>query len=418
MSAVEQGKRRGLPRWIWVAVPLVLLAVFGARWVLGVVSGPSTQWLEVARDDLELGVDVEGILQAVETTLLGPPQIRETWQFKVASMADEGDEVKAGAPVLAFDTSELQQNMQEELAERDAALKRVEQRERELAVHRKQDELALEEARAELRKARLKAETPGEMAAAAELAQIRLDLELAEKRVVFLETRLASSKRSIEATLGALRDQARQAEQRVEQTESSIEQMTRLAPTDGTVIYVKNWQGEKKGIGDSCWRGEYVLELPDLGAMKAAGQVHEADAGKVAEGQRMTFRLDAHPDLEFSGSVASIWRTVQVESWRSPLKVVRLEIELDETDARRMRPGMRFRGRIETDRVEDALVVDAEAVFRTSEGPVVHRKTWAGYETIPVELGRRNKDRVEVLGGLDEGDAIATVDLRRERGRS
>jgi len=418
MKDERNGKRRGPPRWVWVAVPLLLLAIFGGRWVFGVLAGPATQWLDVDRDDLVLGVDVEGTLQAVETTLLGPPQIRETWQFKIASMAPEGEVVEAGAPVLAFDTSELQQNLKEQLAERDAALKRVEQRDRELTVQRKRDELALDEARAELRKAQLKAETPDEMAAAAELAQLRLDLELADKRVVFLETRLESSKRSIEATLGALRDQARQAEQRVEQTRDAIEKMTRPAPTGGTVIYVKNWQDEKKRVGDSCWRGEHVIELPDLDAMKAAGRVHEADAGKVAEGQRMTFRLDAHPDVEFSGRVASIWRTVQRESWRNPLKVVRLEIELDETDKCRMRPGMRFRGRIETERVEDALVVDAEAVFLKLEGPVVYRKTMVGFEVVPVELGRRNQDRVEVLTGLDEGDSIAAVDLEQRRGRS
>ena len=98
--------------------------------------------------------------------------------------------------------------------------------------------------------------------------------------------------------------------------------------------------------------------------------------------------------------------------------MVRLEIELDETDKRRMRPGMRFRGRIETERVEDALVVDAEAVFLKLDGPVVYRKTMVGFETVPVELGRRNQDRVEVLTGLHEGDSIAAVDLEQRRGRS
>ena len=277
--------------------------------------------------------------------MLGPPQIRETWQFKIASMAPEGKEIEKGAPVISFDTSELQQQLQESTAERDAARKRVEQREQQLTVQRKADELALATARAEEGKARLKAEVPGEMQAATELAQIRLDLELAVKKVAYLESRLNSSRLSMEATLGALRAQSSQAEQRVEQIQQAIAQMTRTAPTGGTVIYVTDWREEKKRVGDSCWRGDHVIELPDLELMRAMGRVHEADAGKVVEGQRVTFRLDAHPDVEFSGKVASIWKTVQRESWRSPLKVVRLEIDLDETDTQRMRPGMRLRGR-------------------------------------------------------------------------
>jgi multidrug efflux pump subunit AcrA (membrane-fusion protein) len=83
-----------------------------------------------------------------------------------------------------------------------------------------------------------------------------------------------------------------------------------------------------------------------------------------------------------------------------------------------MRPGMRFRGQVETDRVADALVVDADAVFLKAEGPVVYRKTWLGHEKVPVELGRRNDKRVEVLSGLTEADMISAVDLDRERAES
>ena len=149
--------------------------------------------------------------------------------------------------------------------------------------------------------------------------------------------------------------------------------------------------------------------------MKAMGQVHEADAGRIAEGQHVKFGLDAHPDVEFTERISSIWRTVQRESWNSEQKVVRLEVELDQTDTLRMRPGMRFRGEIEVDRAEQALLVDADAVFLHADGPVVYRRKLWGHEQVPVGLGRRNADRVEVLGGLSEGDTISRTDLDPER---
>ena len=409
-------RKNGRHPWRWAAALILPVGALGGWYSLESVTGPTTQWLEVEQDDLVLAVEVEGTLKAVESTPIGPPSIRDTWQFKIASMAPEGELVEKGAPVLTLDTTDLKQQLQQQVAERDAAHKRVEKRAQELAVQNEQDRLRLDEARAELRKSQLKAEAPGELKAARELEQIRLDLELAKKRVEFLSGRLSASERSIEATLGALRAQAEQADQEVADTERSIEEMVRLAPLDGTVIYVKNWRDEKKKVGDQCWRGENVIELPDLNRMKAAGQVHEADAGKVREGQRVKFRLDAHPDTEFTGRVASIWRTVQKESHSSELKVVRLEIELDTTDSQRMRPGMRYRGKIETDRIEQALVVDGEAVFLQPEGPVVYRKTTFGFEPVRVELGRRSQERVEVLEGLDVGDLIAATDLEREQG--
>jgi multidrug efflux pump subunit AcrA (membrane-fusion protein) len=337
------------------------------------------------------------------------------WRFKIAQMAPEGEEVAPGTPVLAFDASELEQRLQREMAERDAARKRVEKTEKELALSRRQDLLRQAESEAALGKAELAAESPEEFAAAKDLALVRLDLELARKEVAHLKARLTSTQRSADATLAALRDQYERAEQDVVDTQRDIEQMRVVSEREGTVIYVTDWNDQKKKIGDTCWKGESILELPDLSVMKAVGRVYEADAGRVAEGQRVTLHLDAHPEEEFTGRVASIWRTVQRENWRNPKKVVRLEVELDRTDTRRMRPGMRYRGKIEIDRVVDALLVDSDAVFLEETGPVVYRRTLTGHEAVPVELGRRNDRRVEVLGGLDEGDAVSLSDLSRPR---
>ncbi len=388
------------------AVLLVAAGRVGLRaWV-----GEAGEWSTVERGDLVLGVEVTGALQAVKTNLLGPPQLRNMWNFKIAHMASEGEGVAAGATVLAFDTSELDQRLQREIAERDAARKQVEKAEQELSLRQQQDALRLAEARARLGKSELKAARPDELEAARELALVGLELELTQKEVAYLDSRIEASARSAEATLGALRDQLLRAERDVEQTRNDIERMRVTAASDGTVIYVQDWNDQKKKVGDACWRGESVIELPDLARMKALGLVHEADAGRVAEGQRVTLRLDAHPELEFAGRVASIWRTVQRETHDSPKKVVRLEIELAETDRLRMRPGMRFRGKIEVERVAGALLVDAGAVVQGPQGPLVFLRTPLGQRATAVELGRHSEGRVEVLGGLSEGDSVALAD--------
>ena len=396
-----------MKRRIWIAIALALGAL-GVWWVGRTVAGPEPgRTADVRKGDLVVSVEVEGLLSAVEASRITPPPIRDVWEFKITSLAPEGQEVEEGAPLVAFDANDLRQRLERQRAESDAARKQIEKTEKNLAVSREADDLRLAEAEARLRRAELALSAPPEVVTAQDLAIERLDLELAQLELKFLRERAAAAKRSADAQLAALNNQLDRAERRAREIEEAIEQMVRRAPRAGTVIHVTNWDGTKPKIGDSVWRGREIVELPDLRTLRADGRVDEADAGRLAEGQRVTLRLDAHPDTEFRGRVSSIWNTVQPVSWNSPLKVALLAIALDETDARRMRPGMRFRGRIEIERAPGVLLVPAEAVFASADGPVVYREGLTGFEPVPVEVGRRGTGDVEIVSGLSERDRIA-----------
>ena len=64
----------------------------------------------------------------------------------------------------------------------------------------------------------------------------------------------------------------------------------------------------------------------------------------------------------------------------------------------------------------DLLLLPGEAVVLRDDGPVVWVKRGLGWREVPVELGRRNHEMVEVLDGLSEGDAVSTLDLAGPRG--
>jgi multidrug efflux pump subunit AcrA (membrane-fusion protein) len=192
----------------------------------------------------------------------------------------------------------------------------------------------------------------------------------------------------------------------VKELEASVARMTLLAPRAGTVVHVLDRSGQKKRVGDSAWRQEKVLSVPDLGVMIGEGHVDEFDAGKIAEGQKVEIRLDAYPEVPFTGRVASVGKTIQAVSWNSPLRGLEVEIALDETDATRMRPDMRFRGHVEIGRVTGALLVPLRAIDRVEGRPAVHRLGRMGESTVPVTLGRGNDEMVEVVQGLAEGDRL------------
>jgi multidrug resistance efflux pump len=390
------------------AVPVVL---FAGWWAFSREPVPKSAWANAERGDLILTVEVTGALAAVNTAPIGPPQLADVFDFKISMMAPEGTDVRAGAPVLAFDTAELERRLLEKRAESESATKRIEKREKDAEMARKNDELRLAEATSRRRKTALELDVPEELVKAQQLRESRLNLDDATREIAFLTEKLKTAKRVNDVLLGALRSKKADADRRVTEILASIDAMSVKAPRPGTVVYVTNWREEKKKVGDSAWRGERVIEIPDLTAMKGEGEVDESDAGKIAVGQKVRLRLEAHPDVEFVGKIGSIWSTVQRQSWRSLVQVVKLVIELDATDPRKMRPGMRFRGVIETGRVKNALLVPADAVFPTEAGPIAFREAAVGYTKRALTLGARNETSVEVKSGLSEGDRVARRDL-------
>jgi len=394
-----------------LAVGAALAALAALGWAFSRETVPKSVWAEAERGDLVLTVEVNGVLAAVNSTPVGPPQVPDVFDFKIAMMAPEGTDVKAGVPVLAFDTSELERTLLEKRAESESAAKRIEKKEKDAEIARKNDELRLAEATSRRRKAALELDVPEELVKAQQLREWRLTLEDATREMEFLKTKLAASRHADDVMLAALRGRKTAADRRVAEIEASIEAMSVKAGRAGTVVYATSWRDEKKKVGDSAWRGERILEIPDLSAMKGEGEVDESDAGKISVGQKVRFRLEAHPDIEFVGRISSIWSTVQRQSFRSLVKVVKLVVDLEATDPRKMRPGMRFRGVIETGRIANALIVPADAVFPTDAGPIAFRRSAVGYGRRVLTLGARNEASVEVKSGLDAGDRVARRDL-------
>lgn len=396
-------KRPALLRAAGVTTALVLLGAwgFGAIRPARPAGGPSAH-----REDLVLGVELTGTLRALDSDRVGAPVLSDLWEYRLVQMAAEGSAVKTGDLLLRFDPADLVRKLEERRAERDAAAKEIEKRTLELGMRQEALSLQAAEAEGRRRKAELKVEVPPELVGANELAQSRLDLELCVKELAWVARRHDAARRAAEAERSSLRSRFTRASARVVEIEDRIRRMTVTSPRDGTVLYLTNWRDEKKKVGDTCWRGEQVVEVPDLARLVVKGDVDEAESERLAEGQRVSLRLEAHPDTEFTGRVLVVGTSVQRQSPKIPKKVVHVDVALDATDPLRMRPGMRVRGTVEIERLPSLLVLPVEAVFPTPAGPVAWRSTLGGPAAVPLTLGRRNERFVEVVKGLADGDAV------------
>jgi multidrug efflux pump subunit AcrA (membrane-fusion protein) len=402
-----------MKRRLRLFVLLLVLAAAGVAFERWRRIGKLGDWVPVRRGDLVFEVDVTGTLKAVRTEQLGPPIVPGMWDFKISMIAPEGIRVRKGQPVVAFDGSELEQRLREKEAEAEEAEKEIEKKRADLALQSEKERVALAEAEARLRKAELKVEVPAELASRHERRTAELDLELARLEVTSTGERNRQAARAARAELAALESKRRRAAERVAEIRRMLEDLTVKAPVDGLLVHVTNWRNEKKKVGDSSWPGDKIAEIPDLAEMMGTGEVDEVDSGKVAVGQKVRFRLDAHGDREITGRISSLANTVSRQSRQNPLKILQVEIRLDRTDPEIMRPGMRFRGKLETGRAPGLLLAPLAAVRATSDGAAVLRRTLLGWKSVPVQLGRRGGTDIEVVGRLEPGDRLL-VERRNE----
>jgi HlyD family secretion protein len=393
-----------------IAIPIAIVALFlFGGWTLRnkLAADRQGEWVRATRGDLVTGFEVIGTLASSASDSLGPPPIEDTWNFKISRMAREGTEVKKGQPVLSFDTTELQRQLEEKTAEADQSRKQIEKETNDLALQSKDERLRLAEAEAALRKAALKLEAPPDLTGVAERKTAEIEHAIAKREATAVRARLGAVERAARARITLLESKRREAEAFVARTQLAVQQMNVVATRDGTIIYTTSRNGEKRKEGDNVWKADRIIEIPDLNQMKAEGEVDEVDAGRVAVGQRVSLRLDAHPDEEFQGTIVTAGRTVQLKrNAQDPLKVLRVDIKLDRTDPAKMRPGMRFQGTIELGRVRNAVLIPRDAVFLGTDGPFVHRRGALSEQPVPVKLGRENDRSVEVLQGLQPGDRV------------
>jgi len=389
-------------RW-WVAASVGLAAV-----LLAALAWPDRggTWVVVERGELVFTTEASGALESVETESIGPPAIPDTWEYKIAFLAPEGKEVRAGEPVVGFDTAELERRLAEYRTREARAAQQLEKTRADLELEASNAKLAAAEAESRLGKARLEAESPPDLVAHRDLASAKLRLTEAEREAEFRRRAIEQLAARTEAELAALRGERDSLRAAVAELESGVGRMRVTAPRDGTVVYVADWRGEKKKVGDPAWQGQAVIELPRLDRLRGTIEVPEADAGRLAPGQRVRLRLDSRPDREYLATVHRVNPTVAPVSRQNPRRVVRAEIELDQVDAEAMRPAMRFQARIEVERIAGVLLVPDGAVATREGRSVVVRRRWYGEETVAPELGRSDGERVEVIAGLAAGDRV------------
>ena len=182
----------------------------------------------------------------------------------------------------------------------------------------------------------------------------------------------------------------------VERTGKPKRTLTITSPASGIVT-------EKAVVqGQSVMAGAPMLTIADLSTVWAIGELREADAASATPGTAATIEMTAYPGTKVSGRVSYIYPTVQAEG-----RTIRVRISLPNPGTR-LKPGMFGTATLIT-AGSTALTVPASAVIETGEKSVVFVRMPDG-SLMPHEIsaGRRVRDLVEVLSGVDDGQVVVT----------
>ncbi|HEY5802253.1 MAG TPA: efflux RND transporter periplasmic adaptor subunit [Lysobacter sp.] len=212
-----------------------------------------------------------------------------------------------------------------------------------------------------------------------------------EGRQAKVAARFPGPVRALRANLGD-RVRAGQALATIE-SNLSLTTYTVASPIDGVVL------SRNAAVGDVAAEGAALFEIADLSKLWVDLHIFGADAQHIRPGvpvrvTRLSDGVSSDTQLE---------RVLPNTATASQSTVARAT--LDNTDGL-WRPGSAVQARITVAQQPAALVVPLSALQTFRDWDVVFVRVGDTFEARPLELGKRDGQRVEVLSGLKPGDQV------------
>jgi HlyD family secretion protein len=411
MSSAIPAPRRRRRRWLWLT--LILLAAAGLSIGFYANGTQARTKNAIAIDDLDLRVgkaEVADIQVSVnEVGTIEPVvkvDVKSTLSGKVTELlVREGDQVGRGQVLAKVEPDVNQaQTLSEVRSEANLAAIRARDAERDVETNRRLHEEGYVSDQ-DLKDFVVKLDTARE-----DLDAARAKLRIVEESGIPLDGQISTTQR-----------------------------VNIVSPMDGFVIKRNVEVGQTVTSGVSSFNeGTVLYTVADVRSMLIKAAINEVDIGRVRLGMPVVITVDAFPYRRFDGTVTHISPAARL---KEKVKVFDIEVTLAEQVAD-FRAGMTANIEVRGDKVEGALSVPVEAIFKKNDREIVYtlkgtfdepkqgdrkpRKTKSGkydvsdtwqrfFEEHEVKVGLASLERAQVLEGLAEGAQVALEDPTRPR---
>jgi RND family efflux transporter MFP subunit len=344
----------------------------------------------VKEETVKRNVELVGTLAAVDQVTISSEA-----EGKVSRLlADLGDRVKAGQPLILVDREKQEYNLDQQRASL----------EKSLAQLGAPDAQHLPDAE----------KTPDVQKAAADLAQAKQAHERASalfKRTLVPQQTLddaATTLESKQASYDLSLQNAKNLRASIQASEASMKLADRQlrdteirAPFDGYV--------EKRlvNLGELVKMQMPVMSIVRVDPLKVIAEIPEKMAPWIKEGQPVQLHVDAYPDRTFIGKVSRISPAVNTATRAFPFEAL-----VPNQDAV-LKPGTFARVHIESGKTDNVLTLPyATMQYRYGVNRVflLDGDKLTAHE---LKVGERLGDRVEIISGVKAGDRVAATDIEK-----
>lgn len=395
-------------RWFQV-IAVAVLVLGSASWLIArdAKGADETLIAKVKKGDFKVTVTSSGELRApkfVQITLPQNASQAESFQLKIQSLVPEGTQVKAGDVVAEIDRTTVAQKLadyQLALVKADAVYEQA-MLDSTLNLSKAREDIHTGELELEgkkLAKEQSKYEAPSVQ------RQADIDYEKANRALAQAKMDYNTKTEQAKAKMREVGSDLDRQKNKVKVIQDIMVGFTIKAPSDGMVIYIKEWNGKKRAVGSSInpW-DPGVATLPDLTQLESITYVNEIDVRKLAVGQPVSVTLDADPSKRLSGKVTAV-ANVGEQRPNADAKVFEVKVAIEKPDTT-LRPGMTTANNIETLSLANVMYVPLEAVASDGGIPFVFKKSATGSVKQEVELGALNDNEVVIQRGLDVNDRV------------
>ena len=203
---------------------------------------------------------------------------------------------------------------------------------------------------------------------------------------------------SAEASYRAALAKERQYEAEEKRVKSEKNDYIIRAPIDGIVL-----NDYSLTAGAMISPSSPILDIADPHMLKATLRVPELKIFSVAVGMPVTLRFDALPGESFGGSVTRIDQYVDPATRTSSVEIV---LDNEKQAGGRLRPGMFGQAAIVEKSFAGTLTVPEGALHASETGLYVYVVADGKAAQREVATGIQDGGRVQILGGLAEGDEV------------
>jgi HlyD family secretion protein len=238
----------------------------------------------------------------------------------------------------------------------------------------------------------------------------KANLAEAEAQFKQLKETYALKRQAEAADLRILEIQRDRAKRAMDYAQSNVGKMTVRSPMDGLIVLTPLYKGTRMvdpQEGDEVRPGGNIMMVVNPSAMQVSARVNQVDLAQVRVGQSAEIRLDAYPELVFSGRVEQI-SAIAIPGSSSSSKRIRYFSVIVSIRGKntKLLPDLTASVDITAQSSDNVLVLPRNAVIREKGEAAVEVLSNGNFERRPVKLGPMSALEVVIDSGLEEGTMV------------